>query len=125
MVVGGTITKVGLDLVASRLFNATKTPITQFKVGTGTTTATTSDTDLEASVLTKDVSLVTFNTTTHTATVKCYLTAGDANGNLLTEAGEFNTDSSPVMFDHDIFTGISKTDSDEIIINYVHEIQIV
>ena len=122
---GGTITNVGKNLVLSRLFKSTDTPITQFKVGTGTTAAAVTDTDLETPVFTKNVSLVSYNEATYTATVKCYLTASDANGYSLTEAGEFNTDDTPKMLDHDIFTAFSKSDSDELLINYVHEVQLV
>lgn len=97
-----------------------------FKVGTGTTDPTTSDTDLQTPVTIDTGTTKAFVTgypildeTNLQATVRCFLTTTNANGNSLTEFGLFNTDGTPLMFSRATHTPISKTTS--IQVSYVEK----
>lgn len=57
----------------------------------------------------------TFDEVNKKVTVRCHLTTLDAVGFGITELGTFNTDTSPAIIDHDVFTLQSKTDFDEFV----------
>lgn len=92
-----------------------------YKIGTGTTDPITSDTDVETGVninggATKSFvsGYPTLDETNLKATIRCLLLTTEGNGNSLTEFGLFNTDGSPLMFSHSVFTAITKTTSVQI-----------
>lgn len=120
---GQVITSNGLKIMLNRTFKASPDYLspTKFKIGTGTTTPSTSDTDVETGVninggATKSFvsGYPTLDETNHQATIRCFLNTAEGNGNSLTEFGLFNEDGTPLMFSHAVFTAISKTTSVEI-----------
>ena len=97
----------------------------RFGIGTGTTTATEADTGLEtpitswsgASDFKNFVSgYPIFNEITQEVQVQGYIASTEANGNTITETGDFNTDSAPLISSHIIFTGITKTNAIQVYI---------
>ena len=120
---GITIVNDGKKIVLDRSFNAspTRTAPSLFKVGTGTTSPTATDTDLGTAVTidaddTKDfqVGFPSMNYSTLQTTIRCFLELTEANGNSLTEFGIFNEDGTALMYSHAVNTAISKTTSVEI-----------
>ena len=97
-------------------FLATTNPPTQMKAGTGTTTPTESDTDLETSVITKALSsgYPQVDTADLTGKTRIVLGTTDANGSLITETGEFDVGGN--LQSHNVFDGESKTATDIFII---------
>jgi len=61
-----------------------------------------------------------FDETNKKVTLRYYLNSLQANGFPITETGSFNTDGTPLIIDHDVFTSISKTSTDEIAIVVVN-----
>lgn len=124
MATGTVITNDGLKIMLNRTYkeNPDYLSPTLFKVGTGTTIPAVGDTDVETGVdIETGVSTKAFvsgyptiDETNLQATIRCYLTSLQANGNSLTEFGIFNEDGYPLMFSHTVFTAISKTDAVEI-----------
>lgn len=120
MATGNVITTNGLKIILNRAFKATPdyNAPTVFKIGTGTTTPAVGDTDVETGVNINGGATKTFVTgypsldeTNIQATIRCLLDTTEANGSSLTEFGLFNTDGSPLMFSHAVFTAITKTSS--------------
>ena len=120
---GSIITKNGLKLALNRIFKATPDYLapSKFKIGTGTTTPATSDTDVETGVNINGGATKSFVTgypildeTNIQATIRCFLNTVEGNGNSLTELGLFNEDGTPLMYGHAVFTVISKTSSVEV-----------
>lgn len=62
----------------------------------------------------------TFDETNKKVTLRYYLNSLQANGFSISETGSFNTDGTPKLIDRDVFTGISKTSTDEIAIVVVN-----
>ena len=56
-----------------------------------------------------------FDYTNNEIEVQCRVTATQANNFSVSEFGLFNTDGTPLIYSHDVFTAISKTSSEEII----------
>jgi len=117
------ITTDGKKIMMDRSFNAspTRTAISQFKVGTGTTAPALADTDLETAVSIdgdnfKDfvTGYPTLDLTNMQVTIRAILLSTEANANTLTEWGTVNTDATPLLFSHSTFTGIAKTSSIEV-----------
>ena len=117
---GQIITNSGLKIALNRTFKTNPDYLapTKFKVGTGTTTPTSSDTDVESVVTINGGNTKSFvsgypvlDETNFQATIRCLLDTTEANGNSLTEFGLFNEDASPLMFSRTVFTAISKTTS--------------
>ena len=120
---GQIITTNGLSITLDRTFlsSPTRTAPSQFKVGTGTTNPTVSDTDLETPVNINGGQFKSFVTgypvldeTNIQSTIRAFLNSLEANGNTLTEFGAVNTDGSPLLFSRAVHTGISKTSSIEV-----------
>ena len=97
----------------------------RFGVGVGTTTATEADVALEtpitswsgASDFKNFVSgYPIFDETTQEVQVQGYIASTEANGNTITEYGDFNTDDAPLISSHIIFTGITKTNAVQVYI---------
>lgn len=125
MAVGGVITNNGKNAILKRTYGSTITAFTQFGYGKGTTTPAVADTDLETQV-DSNKNFVSgypvYDTTNKRSTVRCYITATEGNEETLTEVGEFNTDGTPVMLSHDVFTGVSKSATDELVIIIKHDV---
>lgn len=97
-----------------------------FKIGTGTTTPSILDTDVEAGVninggATKGFvsGYPTLDETNLQATIRCLLDTTEGNGNSLTEFGIFNSDGSALMFSRAVHAAITK--NNKIIISYVEK----
>lgn len=123
MTTGQIITNSGKLIVLDRTFNSspTRSEPNQFKVGTGTTTPSLSDTDLVTPVSIDGDNFKGFvsgypvlNTTSIQSTIRCFLNSTEANGNALTEFGIVNSDGTPLMFSRAVHTVINKTSSNEI-----------
>lgn len=128
MATGQIFTNNGLKVMLNRMFKTTPDYLepSLFKVGTGTTTPTTSDTDLETPVTIDATTTKAFlsgypvlDETNLQATIRCFLNSLEANGNNLTEFGVFNNDTTKKMISRFIHTAINKTSS--IQISYVEK----
>jgi len=97
-------------------FLSTSNPPTQMKIGTGTTTPAVADTDLETPVLTQSLlsGFPTVDTGSLQAQTKILVGTTEANGNNITECGEF--DASGNLQSHNVFDAESKTNTDIFII---------
>lgn len=120
---GQLITNKGKEIMLDRTFNSspTRSAPSQFKVGTGTTDPTVSDTDLETPVSIDGDNFKNFvsgypilDLVNMQATIRGLLLSTEANGNTLTEWGVVNSDGTPLLFSRSTFTGISKTSSIEV-----------
>jgi hypothetical protein len=120
MTVGSVLTKTGFNAILSRAFTntGTYTVPSQFKIGTGTTTPSTTDTDLATPITAWSggtdyknytVSYPSLDTVNQKVTLQGFIASTEANGNTITEYGDFNTDGTPVMFTRTVFTAITKT----------------
>ena len=123
MATGQLITNNGLKISLNRTYKATPDYLapTKFKIGTGTTTPTVSDTDVETGVninggATKSFvsGYPTLDETNMQVTIRCFLNTTEGNSNSITEFGLFNEDGTPLMYSHAVFTAISKTTSVEV-----------
>ncbi len=90
----------------------------RFGIGTGTTTAETSDTLIETPITSWSSGsdfknfvggYPVFDEVKETVKVQGFIASTEANGNSITEYGDFNTDSDPNISSHIIFTGVTKT----------------
>lgn len=118
MATGQVITTLGKGIALNRTFlvTPTQTVPSQFKVGTGTTTPSIADTDVETVVAINGGNLKNFvsgfptlDTVNNEATSRMFLNTLEANGNTLSEMGVFNSDGTPKMFSRVVFTGLAKT----------------
>lgn len=136
MASGGTITNAGLKLALNRIYKSSPdySIVSVFKIGTGTNTPTTADTDLQTPVTgwysggdTKpfESGYPIIDEDTQEVTIRCRVTSTEANGNLITEFGIFNTDSTALMESRDVFTSISKSNTDEIIFIAKNKLQVL
>jgi len=118
---GSLITAVGKNLIWQRLFQSSETVVDEFQMGTGTTTAAESDTNLTTAIGGKynfSPNYPTFDDTNGRVTVRGFVPSTDLNGNTLAESGLFNTDGTPILLNHDVFIGITKTASKQIIMTW-------
>lgn len=65
----------------------------------------------------------TLDESTHEATTRCRVLSTQANGYDLAEFGTFNEDGTPLMFSRDVFTAISKSNTEEILFIAVDKIK--
>ena len=121
---GGLVTNQGAKVMLNRTYKETPDYLapTQFKIGTGTTDANLTDTDLETPVTIdatafKDfvVGYPTIDETNFVTTIRCFVASTEANGNEITEFGIVNEDATKKLISRDVFTAISKADTDEIV----------
>lgn len=117
----------GKNLMLHRLFTAapTQTAPTVFKIGTGTVDVQVTDTALGTMITAWNTGTDTktfesgypdFDTTNKEVEVRGRVTSAHANGYSISEAGTFNLDGTNVMHDRTVFTAISKTSLDDVII---------
>jgi len=120
---GNVITNNGLKIMLDRTYNAVPTRLapSKFKIGTGTTTPSASDTDVETGVNINGGATKSFvsgypvlDETNIQATIRLFLNSVEANGNALTEMGLFNEDGTPLMFSRAVFTAITKNNTVEV-----------
>lgn len=110
----------GLELLASRLKDASSTVPSHMAVGTGTAAAVGSQTALvaeSARVAFSNANLVTTNVTADSLQYVATFGSGVATGTL-TEAGLFNAATSGTMFSRTVFAAINKTASDSVTITW-------
>ena len=90
----------------------------RFGIGTGTTTATEADTKLETPITSWSGAsdfknfvggYPIFDEVTQEVQVQGYIASTEANGEVITEYGDFNTDDAPLISSHVVFAGITKT----------------
>ena len=129
---GQVVTNAGRKICLNRTFETTPDYLepSQFKVGTGTTTPTTADTDLETAVNINGVEPKDFvsgypvlDEVNNQVTIRCFLLTTEANANSLTEFGLFNEDASALMFSRAVHTALTKTTSVQVI--YVEKDRII
>lgn len=123
MATGQIFTSAGNKLSLNRTFKQTPdyAEPTVFKVGTGTTTPTIADTDLETPVTIDSEDIKEFvsgypviDEINLEVTFRCFLNSLEANGNNLAEFGIFNEDASELMISRTVFNSINKTNAVEI-----------
>lgn len=123
MTTGNIITTDGLKITLNRTFKVSPDFLapSKFKIGTGSTTPTDSDTDLDNVVAINGGNTKSFisgypvlDEINIQSTIRTLLNSVEANGNSITEFGIFNEDGSPLMFSRSVFTAITKTASVQI-----------
>ena len=129
---GSVITSNGKNAILKRMYgDSSVSAFSKFAIGTGTTTPSETDTDLEAKITGwyggadykgYMTGYPTYDATNNSVTIRCKVLSTEANGNTITEIGEFNTDGTPIILGRDVFTGISKSSSVEIIFEIEHQI---
>jgi hypothetical protein len=129
---GACYTKGGFNNLVHRGYTVTPTISipSQFKIGTGTTTPATTDTNLTTPIIGwhaatdyKDFvsTYPTFDTINQQVTVQGFIGASEANGVTITEYGDFNKDGTPSMSSHIVFTGVAKTSAVQIYITTTYK----
>lgn len=116
------VVKTGFQGIFKKLNGAFSPNLTQFKIGTGSTTPTVNDTDVETGVnFSTGVPLKAVTSVTYPATDEMEYTLtvdfSEANGNSITEACMFFSDDT-TMFSRFIFAAKNKTSQVKIIITY-------
>jgi hypothetical protein len=128
---GIVLTSSGKKASIHRIFDASPsyTAPTKFKVGTGTNTPNVTDVDLQTAITIGGLnskSVVTgypiYDDTNLIVTNRCLVLTTECNGSNVTEFGLVNTDASPVLFSHSVFTAIAKTTSVQIIFKEIDKL---
>lgn len=121
MAIGAVATDKMRNVLFNRAFKSSPdyTSFSKGAIGTGTTTPTTSDTDLESVISnwnggasdykSYETNYPTFDEGTKKVTTRVFVTANDANANVITEFADFNTDGTPLIGGRFVFNGITKT----------------
>lgn len=104
------VVDTGKAFTINALIANSTSPFTYIAIGTGTTAANTSNTQLGA-----EVSRVAFSyaTTTSSVTMTSIFAPGIGTGSI-TEAGIFNAASSGTMLSRTVFDPVNKTSSDQL-----------
>ena len=114
--VNNLVVTAGLNHIASRIKDATATAMTHYAVGSGSTAAGASDTDL-GSILGSRVSLTSTTVTSNEVAYVADFGAGVATG-AITEAGVFNASTSGTMMARVVFSTINKAAADTLQITH-------
>ncbi len=102
----------------------------RFGIGTGTTTPAVGDRSLDTAITAwssgsdfKNFSsgYPTFDETNQKITVRGFVASTEANGNSITEYGDFNTDGAPNISSRIVFTPITKTSTVQVFITTEYE----
>ena len=121
---GFIVTTTGRKIMMHRCYEGTPTytAVNYFKVGTGTATPAIGDTVLTTPITingnpTKAITTgyPSFDDTNLVASNRGLLLTTDCNGNSITEFGLVNSDGTPLLFNHSVFTAITKTISVQVI----------
>ena len=124
MASGNVIVDNGRKTILNRAFKGTPDYLapTQFKIGTGTTTPSTADTDMETPVNINGTEFKNFvsgypilDETNMEVTFRCLVTTTEGNSNTLTEFGMINEDSSRLLLSHAVHTAIAKDNTYQIV----------
>ena len=134
MAIGAVYSISGMVSLLNRGYKATPdyTAPSRFGIGTGTTTPVVANTGLEtpitswsgASDFKNFVSgYPIFDEANQEVQVQGFIASTEANGNTITECGDFNTDGAPLISSHIVFTGITKTNAVQVYITntYIRE----
>jgi len=124
---GAIYTTNGFNALLNRGYKSSPdyTVPSRYKIGAGTTTPAITDTDLGIPITgwyaagdykNFVAGYPTFDTANKKVTVQAFIASTEANGNSISEIGCFNTDASPVMSDHIVFTSITKTSAVQVFI---------
>ncbi|MHA1737868.1 MAG: hypothetical protein ACTSWD_04725 [Candidatus Heimdallarchaeota archaeon] len=128
MATGNVITNNGQLIMLNRTFKSSPdySAPSVFKIGIGTTTPLIADTDVETGVNIDGGATKSFvsgypilDEANLQATIRCLLDTTEGNGNSLTEFGLFNSDGTPKMFSHAVYTAITKTN--KVLISFVEK----
>ena len=127
MAVGGCICNAGRWITWRSIYGTPPSgTVSIIEVGTGTTTPAVTQTGLSATLGSRYGVLSgypTYDETNQKVTTRYLIPATGLNGQMLTEIGEFFSGTTPKgMFSRDVFTGISKSGSDEIAFILVSQI---
>lgn len=106
----------GLDFIASRMAGASSNVMSHMALGSGTTAASNTDTDLE-SILGSRETLFSTTVTDNAIQYIAFFDAGRATG-AVTEAGIFNADSSGDMLCRTVFDVVNKGADDSLRITW-------
>ncbi len=122
--VGGALTKTGKNNMLKQVYgDSGGYDIDSYKVGTGTTTPTEADTDVETvigGVRTIVSGYPIFDTANKKSTARAFIGSGELNGNNISEIAQGDSGWNTIL-DHHVFTAISKTATDELAILVVIE----
>jgi len=124
---GALLTNSGVITLLHRGFSEspTITAPTRFKIGTGTNTPDRLNSDLQTPITSWNASsdyknyvldYPVFGTLSETVTVRGFIGASQANGNVITEYADFNTDATPLCLSRQVFTGITKSNEIQVYI---------
>ena len=116
---GSVVTISGFSAILNRAF-ITGSVITvplRFKIGTGVTAPATTDTNLTTPLTTWYLgtafkpynSTTTFDAANQKVTTQAFVSSTEANGNVITEYGDFNSDAVSTCFSHTLFNSVTKT----------------
>ena len=119
---GAIATAIFKNTLLNRGFKLTPsyTNYSRFGIGTGTTTPAEGDTNNTTPVVNWnagstyknwEAAYPTFDEPNKRVSMRGIVTATQANGNTLSEYADFNTDGTPRIAGHFVYTGITKTSS--------------
>ena len=125
MVNGASTTISGARVLLNRAWKSSPdfTNFSRGGIGTGTGTPAASDTTLGTPITAwsagsdykaYESSYPSFDPANRRVTVQMYVTSTQANGNNISEYGDFNTDTAPSMAGRFVFTAVTKTSGIEI-----------
>lgn len=126
MATGSVWTNNGRNEIHDVITGGSSKTIVKFIIGTGTTTPVITDTALTSKIggfaaKAFDSGYPTFDTGNVKATVRGTISTGEGNGNTIAEAALVDTGDT-LIFTHDVFTGITKNASTEIILEWTYKI---
>ena len=104
------VVSAGLNFICSRMKDTTDGAMSHMALGSGTTAASASDTDME-SILGSREALDSTTVSTNTITYVSSFEAGDATG-AVTEAGIFNASTGGTMLCRVVFATVNKASDD-------------
>ena len=127
MTVGSIWTKDGLNEELKVTLGDSTKIIEKFKIGTGTTTPAETDTDLETeigafSAKAFDATYPQYDTNNKKITIRGTISSVEANGNTVSESALVD-DGDTLIFTHDVFTGIVKNLSTEIVLEWTYKLE--
>lgn len=112
------VVSVGKTYIADRMTSNTVNIMSHMAIGTGNTTALTSDTSLETELSRVALTVTGGTPSSNTVTYSATYPAGTGTG-ALTEAGVFNDDTTGTMLCRTVFPVINKQAADTVTITWV------
>lgn len=130
---GAIVTKNGKNAVLDLAFaGGNNTAFSRMAIGTGTNTPVETDTDLQTKLAAWNggsdyknylSGYPTFDTANKRVTVRMKVLTTQANGNSLTEVGDFNTDGTPTLFGRHVHDAITKNNGISILYEIIYEVE--